>query len=127
MTRRVLKSWGHEEVFVLSPYCVKKLVYEHEGIASSLHYHERKTETFTILQGMFEISTSRPLPKGAEIIHRQYFNPGDVLHVPAGTQHQVRWLGKSEIGVILECSTSDDADDCVRITPSEIPPIKVSA
>jgi mannose-6-phosphate isomerase-like protein (cupin superfamily) len=123
--RTVLKSWGREEVFVESPYCVKKLVYEHEGIASSLHYHERKHETFTILDGLFEVSTRRSLPKGAEILHRRYLSAGEVIEIQPGTQHQVRWLGQSETGVILECSTADDPEDCIRLAPSEIPPIKV--
>lgn len=96
--RTVLKSWGREEIFVESPYCVKKLVYEHEGIASSLHYHEHKHETFTILEGLFEISTRRPSPKGAEILHRRYFSAGEVIEIPPGTQHQVCWLGQSEQG-----------------------------
>lgn len=125
--RTVLKSWGREEVFVESPYCVKKLIYEHEGIASSLHYHERKHETFTILEGLFEISTRRHLPKGAEIIHKRYLSAGEVVEIPPGTQHQVCWLGQSEQGVILECSTADAPEDCVRLKPSDIPPIKARA
>lgn len=120
--KTVEKSWGHEAVYFGAPfssYCVKKLIYVHR-IASSLHYHERKHETFCVLKGRFRLEVG-PVGagRGGEPIFRTLI-PGDVYILPPMTRHRLRRTSKGT-GVVLECSTADAPDDCVRIEPSEMP------
>jgi mannose-6-phosphate isomerase-like protein (cupin superfamily) len=102
----VEKSWGREERYWNYIYCVKKLIYN-RAIASSLHSHTFKHETFTVMSGVFEVQ----LPT---CVRRM--EAGDVVILPPGTLHRVRCLTP---GVILESSTHDDPSDCIRVLPSE--------
>lgn len=106
----VTKPWGREELIYNSPgkYCVKLLVYTKRGIASSLHYHEKKEETFVITTGQFEIEVNDYEPFRA--------SQGNYLTLKPGDRHRVRCI---QPGVIVECSTYDDPSDCVRLVPSE--------
>lgn len=105
-----MKSWGYEQEIYNSPgkYCVKLLVYTKRGIASSLHYHEKKEETFVITTGEFqiEINDYDPFKVGQ----------GNFFTLKPGDRHRVRCI---QPGVIVECSTYDDPADCIRLVPSE--------
>ena len=103
---RVEKSWGYEQVFENDKYCMKALVYT-KPIASSLHYHQRKTESFYIASGRFEIEIGKRFSKAL---------PGDFFHIPIGTAHRLRCI---EPGTVIEASTRDDPEDCIRLIPSE--------
>lgn len=109
MPTRVEKSWGYEEIIHNGWYCCKKLVYT-KRVASSLHYHERKHETFVVATGLFALS--RYLDDANSNIYR----PGDFVVLPPKALHRIRCL---EPGFIVEASTQDDPDDCVRLVPSE--------
>lgn len=102
------KSWGYEELVYNDQYCCKLLVYTKEGIASSLHYHEKKTETFVVTSGLFIIEVEGKLHLRCD--------PGWHITLPPGTKHRIRCIRR---GVIVECSTYDAPDDCVRLEPSE--------
>ena len=104
---RVEKSWGYEEIIHNGDYCCKKLVYAKE-IASSLHYHPIKHETFVVRSGRFSVE----LPDG-----KIFMNEGDFVVIPPNTTHRVRCL--TNFGEIIESSTHDDPLDCVRLIPSE--------
>lgn len=123
--RTVPKLWGREEIYVEDPYCVKKLIYTHIGQASSLHYHERKHETFVVLRGVFTLTTQERPADGAPITSTRLITIGDVVMLPPGFAHRLR-LREAELhsrcGVILECSTRDDPQDCVRLVQSEDKP-----
>lgn len=110
---RVEKSWGYEALIYNGAYCTKLLVYT-KRIASSLHYHEKKHEIFIVHSGKFDIDTFQPGATGAA--SRLYF-PGDYLVLPPLTRHRIRCL---EPGTIIETSTHDDPEDCVRLVPSEV-------
>lgn len=101
------KNWGHELLIHNKQYCCKLLVYE-KNIASSLHYHERKHETFVVLSGEFIVS---------RIGHTVQMGPGDKLVIPPMTPHRVRCV---KPGTIVEASTYDDPSDCIRLSPSEV-------
>jgi hypothetical protein len=48
----VTKLWGYEKHLVNTElYCGKILVALPNGMACSIHYHKRKTETFHVLKG----------------------------------------------------------------------------
>lgn len=103
---RVEKSWGYEEVLVNDQYCCKLLVYT-RPIASSLHYHEKKHETFVVLSGHFLLNDGG---------HKREIGPGDHCVLPPGRYHKIRCRIP---GTIVEASTHDDPTDCVRLIPSE--------
>jgi len=105
---RIEKSWGYELILENDQYCMKLLVYT-RPVASSLHYHPKKRETFYVTSGLFEIDHGE---QGNAMTYR----PGMHLTIPAGLAHRVRCL---EPGTIVEASTHDDSEDCVRLVPSE--------
>ena len=105
---RVEKSWGYEEIIHNGDYCCKKLVYE-IPIASSLHYHQHKHETFFVHSGKFKIEIDGGEPQDLAI--------GQAVILPPGTRHRIRCI---EPGMILEASTFDNPFDCVRLIPSEV-------
>ena len=105
--QRITKSWGFEEILENGPYCMKLLIYT-KPISSSLHYHERKSETFYVASGAFLLELDDE--------KAQAFNAGSAISIPAGTRHRVRCVVP---GVIVEASTHDDPDDCIRLVPSE--------
>jgi quercetin dioxygenase-like cupin family protein len=105
---KIEKSWGYELILENDQYCMKLLVYTRRT-ASSLHYHPKKHETFWVASGQFEIDHGED---GNAMTYRQ----GDHLTIPAGLAHRVRCVVP---GTIVEASTHDDPDDCVRLVPSE--------
>lgn len=104
--KRIPKSWGYEQILVNDEYCCKKLVYARR-IASSLHYHEAKQETFVVQDGIFELETTGQTRTMAA---------GDWVTLPPRTPHRLRCI---ELGTIIEASTHDDPADCVRLIESE--------
>ncbi len=107
------KSWGREELITNGEYCMKLLVYTRR-IASSLHYHERKHETFYVCSGVFELERWGD-PTGEVKTHMRLVRDDRVI-LPPGTPHRIRCEVE---GVIVEASTRDDPTDCVRIERSE--------
>lgn len=106
---KIEKSWGYERILRNDyNYGMKLLVYT-KPIASSLHYHDRKTESFYIVSGDFELELAgnTPIRAGA----------GQFFDIPAGMRHRVRCI---EPGTIVEASTHDDPSDCHRLIPSEV-------
>jgi quercetin dioxygenase-like cupin family protein len=106
---RIEKSWGYEEIIENGFYCCKLLVYT-KPIASSMHYHERKHETFVVQDGLFSL---RVQPYSLEW---RFMEQGDYVVLPPGTVHQLRCHSP---GTIVEASTHDDPEDCIRLLPSE--------
>jgi mannose-6-phosphate isomerase-like protein (cupin superfamily) len=114
---RVQKIWGREMILHNDTYCCKLLQYD--GVrTSSKHYHEKKHETFVILKGLFEIDWYMldSAPDGGTGRH----GPGACLVFEPRTVHRVKCLSPDG-GVIVEASSHDDPDDCVRLEPSVNP------
>ena len=112
----VLKSWGREELIYNEEYCAKLLVYSTPGIASSLHYHSFKKETFIVTSGVFRIELGALDGASYKLLPAEEYTPGDSITLPPLTLHRIRCI---KPGVIVECSTHDDPDDCTRLIPSE--------
>ena len=106
---RIEKNWGYEEILHNGDYCCKLLVYT-KPIASSLHYHERKHETFVVNSGSFRLTT------GALADEHRLLLPGDYVVLPPKMRHCIRCFAP---GTIVEASTHDYPEDCVRLVPSE--------
>ena len=117
------KSWGRELILENGQYCMKLLEYT-KPIASSLHYHNEKLESFYVASGRFEIeigSYEMGMSDEGYIVASpvqtiQNFSAGSFITLPPRTHHRVRCI---EPGVIVEASTHDDPEDCVRLVPSE--------
>lgn len=111
------KIWGREILLTNDKYCCKLLQYD--GIrTSSKHYHEHKHETFVIASGTFEIDwymLDQPGIKGSGS-----HGPGACLVFEPRTVHRVKCVSQ-EGGVIVEASSHDDPEDCVRLEPSVNP------
>jgi mannose-6-phosphate isomerase-like protein (cupin superfamily) len=103
------KSWGHELLIHNGDYCCKELVYL-KAITSSMHYHDKKHETFVVRSGMFSVYVENDAREWRTM------GAGDWIVIPPKTTHRVRCL---KPGVIVEASTHDDPEDCVRLIPSE--------
>ena len=101
------KVWGIEKWIANKPeYCGKILIIN-QGYRSSIHYHEKKDETFYLLSGtvLMEIN-------GEERIMRE----DDVQEMHPGTRHRFTGLEKS---VIIEFSTHHEEIDSYRDTESQ--------
>lgn len=115
---KVPKVWGRELIFLTEPYCVKFLQYDGPR-TSSKHYHERKHETFIIIKGRFEIEFYSLDDESAPPVNGTY-GPGAVVVLEPRTVHRLKCLSPDG-GVVAECSSHEDPDDCVRLEPSVNP------
>jgi mannose-6-phosphate isomerase len=106
MFKVVPKVWGAEQWIVNKDYC-GKFLHLRKGAQCSLHYHERKDETFYVMVGLVLLELgddTMVLPVGS------------IKHIPPGTKHRFTGIQDS---TILEISTHDD-DDNVRLEPSKV-------
>src|ERR1035437_2574077 len=105
----VPKAWGEEIILHNGEdYCGKLLRFR-KGGKFSLHFHSKKTETFYINKGIFELITI-----DTRTANRHHINlvEGDIVHIEPNTPHQ---LEAFEEGEIFEVSTPDYDDDSYRI------------
>ena len=115
--RRVHKRWGHEDWVHNSPMYCGKLLHVDQGGACSLHYHERKHETFNLLSGrvvleLYNVANEEEL---GNMVERITMEPGDVVEIQPYIAHRFTGLAPS---VLLEVSTQHFNDDNVRLSPS---------
>jgi mannose-6-phosphate isomerase len=106
--RIVEKPWGHEEIFALveGRFC-GKVLHVRAGHALSLQYHERKEEVIAVQSGRCRMQVGE---HGSGLVTHD-LEPGDSVHLPAGTRHRVEAL--TDV-VLLEASTTE-LDDVVRL------------
>jgi quercetin dioxygenase-like cupin family protein len=102
------KVWGQEEWLANSPLYCGKILYVDFGACCSIHYHEKKTETFTMLGGEVLLTL------GGVPMH---LRKGDIVDILPGISHCFQCL-TTEGAMILEVSTEHFEDDSVRLTRS---------
>ncbi len=103
------KGWGYELwIHNDADYCGKVLVVN-AGKKCSLHYHERKKETFYVQTGRIWMRTVDE--KGRE--SKFEMPAGDVLEIMPGLKHQ--FGGIAEVSEIMEFSTEHFESDSIRI------------
>jgi hypothetical protein len=113
---RIPKIWGREIILHDGTYCCKLLQYD--GVrTSSRHYHENKHETFVVVKGLFEIEWYHLDDESNR--GEGKLGPGAALVLQPRTVHRVKCLSPS--GLIVEASSKEDPDDCVRLEPSVNP------
>lgn len=103
------KGWG-EEVWIINneKYCGKLLKFK-KGSTFSDHYHIVKDEAWYVFEGKLELRYYN-LTNADRIIKE--LAPGDVVHIPPNTPHQLMALEES---TIIEVSTMHDEADSYRI------------
>ena len=115
---RIVKMWGREIILHDGAYCCKLL--EYDGLrTSSEHYHETKHETFVILSGLFEISWYM-LDNVNDRQDAARMGPGACIVLEPRTVHRLTCVSPTG-GIIVEASSKEDPNDCIRIKPSVNP------
>ena len=102
------KGWGHELwIHNDEEYCGKLLFFK-EGKKCSLHYHQRKHETFFLQSGKMILRHG----SSKETLKERLLSPGDSFEVYRGLIHQMTALEDSEL---FEFSTQHFEEDSFRI------------
>ena len=86
-------------------YCNKLLILN-EGFESSWHYHERKDETFIILEGQVSLTYANGSNAPEQIL---VLNKGDKFRLKPGVIHTFKSMVPRSI--VMEVSTTDDGDN----------------
>lgn len=103
------KGWG-EEIWLINndKYCGKLLKFN-PGASFSDHYHIEKDETWYVLEGALELRYY-DLSNADRMV--QKLGPGDVVHIPPSTPHQLIAI---EASTVIEVSTPHNEADSYRI------------
>lgn len=128
----VPKKWGYEQIIINNDlYCSKKLTVIPNGMACSIHYHKKKTETFFVTAGTLLLEIYRPLPGfdlrtggNSPLVLSDYDRPiFKRLHQGSGpvtirpfVAHRF-WV-LNEVCQFDETSTPDDPADSYRLVES---------
>ena len=106
------KGWGEEEWIINSELYCAKLLKVGKGLRCSLHYHNVKTETFTVLRGSVILRFGETQDGLTTIL----LSANESFHVPVGLLHQFEGLEDSEI---LEVSTQHFEEDSIRLVAGD--------
>jgi hypothetical protein len=107
------KTWGRELVLVNNDlYCYKELVFDDE-LATSIHFHKNKKETFFVKKGKFNIEIYHPETGEAEDIY--LCESSKPLTIEPLTVHRIIPIIKNSI--LIEISTSSEDSDSYRVKP----------
>jgi histidinol phosphatase-like enzyme/mannose-6-phosphate isomerase-like protein (cupin superfamily) len=110
----VEKIWGDEYWIVNDKlYCSKILILRPNHI-SSLHYHIKKCETFTVLAGIVHIEHNNKMTLTNEAM---IYIKGESVLIPSGINH--RFMAIKSPAVILETSTYHKDEDTYRLEESK--------
>jgi cupin fold WbuC family metalloprotein len=110
----VPKLWGYEKHLVnTNLYCGKILVALPNGMACSVHYHKKKTETFHILRGRLHLQL---FSLEGKLQEKTVLNPGESLTLAPLTPH--RFWAVDELCEFIEVSTTDTPEDSYRLVDS---------
>ncbi|MBI2655243.1 cupin domain-containing protein [Candidatus Woesearchaeota archaeon] len=98
--------WGYELWIENNEKYCNKLLILNEGFESSWHYHERKDETFVILDGQVSLTYANGINEKNQTI---ILNKGDKFRLKPGVVHTFKSLTPKSI--VMEISTTDDGDN----------------
>jgi len=101
------RPWGTFENLLDEPYCKVKRITVKKGGRPSYQYHNKRSETWTIVQGSALVTID-----GYEMTHKK----GDVVIVPIGVSHRVEnKYNEDLIFIEVQTGTYFGEDDIVRI------------
>ena len=104
--------WGYELWIENSEKYCSKLLILNKGFESSWHYHERKDETFVILEGQVSLTYANSKDAAAQTI---ILDMGDKFRLTPRVVHTFKSLTAKSI--VMEVSTTDDGDN-VKLRPA---------
>ncbi|MBI1935323.1 cupin domain-containing protein [Candidatus Woesearchaeota archaeon] len=104
--------WGYELWIENNEKYCNKLLILHEGFESSWHYHERKDETFVVIEGKVSLTYASGLDAPASTI---VLEKGDKFRLEPRVIHTFKSLVPKS--TVLEISTTDN-DDNVKLRPA---------
>ena len=107
LTRFEIRPWGGYLILIDGEkYKVKKLVISPKK-RFSLQYHNKRTETWTIIKGKVEITIGDK---------KQSYSYGQTISVPVGTKHRIENTGNEDAEIIeVQTGTYFGEDDIVRL------------
>jgi mannose-6-phosphate isomerase-like protein (cupin superfamily) len=110
-TEQVEKPWGYELIWARTDRYAGKVLFVRAGHALSLQFHNRKDESWYVLDGRAELELGRA---GEAVPKKEVVGVGAAFHFEPGTVHRVTAV---EDTTILEVSTPE-LDDVVRLEDS---------
>jgi len=107
------KAWGYENIWVSNDHYCSKILHFNEGAKFSMHFHQKKIETWYVLSGEFIVEF---INTDNATIHHKELHEGDVWHNPQSSPHRLICI---RTGDIIEVSTEDSVEDNYRILPGD--------
>lgn len=104
----VKKVWGKEVILVSNDEYCGKLLHLDKDATSSYHLHPIKKETFYALEGVVSLTI-----EGKDYILNPFARTKTIM---PGQKHSFHGISRA---IILEVSTHDDPNDCVRFSTSQ--------
>ena len=106
---KIEKPWGYEIIWAKTDKYVGKILHINSGKKLSLQYHEKKTETVYVKEGVLEI-----ILKANDILYTQILFSGQSYHITPGTIHRFCCGKDCEFVEIVEVSTPE-LEDVIRL------------
>lgn len=103
---RIDKPWGYEIIWAKTNKYVGKILKIFPGCKLSLQYHEKKTETIYVSDGLLELHLA-----DNKVI---YLQKGETFHVEPNTIHRFA-CPKDSWGVELIEVSTPELDDVIRL------------
>lgn len=127
----VPKKWGYEKIIInADEYCGKILVIYPNKMASSVHFHKRKKETFYVLSGCVEVQFWKCFKQYGsldisdwQLETRSSMPAGMAITIEPMLAH--RFWTRKEISQIIEFSTHDVEEDSYRLIESGPAPVEM--
>ncbi|MDO8644853.1 MAG: cupin domain-containing protein [bacterium] len=105
--KKIEKPWGYELIWAHTERYAGKILVIEKGKRLSYQYHEKKEETFFLLEGAIRLEFS----ENGGVRQIKNLKPGDFFHVPPQLRHRIEAVENSRV---LEVS-SPELGDVVRL------------
>lgn len=102
---KINKPWGYEIIWAKTDKYVGKILYINAGQKLSLQYHEKKTETVYVNEGVLELH----LEDKVITLHK-----GQTFHIEPNMIHRFACPDYAEYVELVEVSTPE-LDDVIRL------------